>query len=163
MNSLFGNLFGDGVSRPAGTAPQVRIAQQTQLEKLKFWQELEEQKQRAANRYGVGLQADNALNFKNTMTAAQMQAWQKAQLEVQEAKAAEERRQAKEELEMPHNACSVSVAVDLWIVQYGDGWVYIGDIPETVGSGEMQWRELGKRLAGVNRMEARNNHWRIVT
>ena len=156
MNSLFGNLFGGNTAAQPATAA-------AQLAKLKFWQELEAQKQRAADRYGGGMQADNALSPKYNMTAVQMQAWQKAQLEAQEAKAAEEQRRAKEELEMPHNACSVSVAVDLWIVQYGDGWVYIGDTPETVGSGEMHWRELGKRLVGVNRMEARNNHWRIVT
>jgi hypothetical protein len=174
MNSLFGNLFGSpNTSTAAGTTGLTaasQLQQETLEQKLKLYEKIAAQKEmeeaqraRMEMRYGLGMQAANALSPKYTMTAAQMQAWQKAQLEVQEAKAAEERRRAKEELEMPHNACSVSVAVDLWIVQYGDGWVYIGDIPETVGSGEMQWRELGKRLAGVNRMEVRNNHWRIVT
>ncbi len=174
MNSLFASLFGSPNTSTAADTTGLTAASQLQQETLEQKLELYEkiaaqqaiedvQRGRMNNRYRFGMQADNALSHKYTMTAQQMLEWQKAQLEAQEAKASEERRRAKEELEMPHNACSVSVAVDLWIVQFGDGWVYIGDVPETAGAGEMHWRNLGNRLAGVNRMEARNNHWRIVT
>jgi hypothetical protein len=156
MKAIFGNLFGDGVARPSGiTATEIRM-------------QMEEAKQREVNLRGIGWTDpkniyDSALSQQNTMTPAQMQEWQKAQLEMQAAKAAEEKKRARDALDLPHNACSISVAIDLWVVQFGDGWVYIGDIPDTAAAGEINWHQLGNRLAAIGRLEARINHWRIVT
>jgi hypothetical protein len=156
MKAIFGNLFGDGVARPSGiTAGEIRMR-------------MEEAKQREVNLRGIGWTDpkniyDSALSQQNTMTPAQMQEWQKAQLEMQAAKAAEEKKRARDALDLPHNACSISVAIDLWVVQFGDGWVYIGDIPDTAAAGEINWHQLGNRLAAIGRLEARINHWRIVT
>lgn len=156
MKAIFGNLFGDGVARPSGiTATEIRM-------------QMEEAKQREVNLRGIGWTDpkniyDSALSQQNTMTPAQMQEWQKAQLAAQEAKAAEEKKRARDALDLPHNACSISVAIDLWVVQFGDGWVYIGDIPDTAAAGEINWHQLGNRLAAIGRLEARINHWRIVT
>jgi hypothetical protein len=75
---------------------------------------------------------------------------------------AEEARQTAE-LAMPHNVCSISVAVDLWTVQFGDGWVAKRNIAEIVDPGNMNWTRLARRLYDVNRMEDQNEHWRIVT
>ena len=156
MKAIFGNLFGDGVARPSGiTAGEIRMR-------------MEEAKQREVNLRGIGWTDpkniyDSALSQQNTMTPAQMQEWQKAQLAAQEAKAAEEKKRARDALDLPHNACSISVAIDLWVVQFGDGWVYIGDIPDTAAAGEINWHQLGNRLAAIGRLEARINHWRIVT
>ncbi len=155
MKAIFGNLFGDGVARPSGiTATEIRM-------------QMEEAKQREVNLRGIGWTDpkniyDSALSQQNTMTPAQMQEWQKAQLEMQAAKAAEEKKRARDALDLPHNACSISVAIDLWVVQFGDGWVYIGDIPDTAAAGEINWHQLGNRLAAIGRLEARINHWRIV-
>jgi hypothetical protein len=156
MKAIFGNLFGDGVARPSGiTAGEIRMR-------------MEEAKQREVNLRGIGWTDpkniyDSALSQQNTMTPAQMQEWQKAQLAAQEAKAAEEKKRARDALDLPHNACRISVAIDLWVVQFGDGWVYIGDIPDTAAAGEINWHQLGNRLAAIGRLEARINHWRIVT
>ncbi len=156
MKAIFGNLFGDGVARPSGiTATEIRM-------------QMEEAKQREVNLRGIGWTDpkniyDSALSQQNTMTPAQMQEWQKAQLAAQEAKAAEEKKRARDALDLPHNACRISVAIDLWVVQFGDGWVYIGDIPDTAAAGEINWHQLGNRLAAIGRLEARINHWRIVT
>ncbi len=156
MKAIFGNLFGDGVARPSGiTATEIRM-------------QMEEAKQREVNLRGIGWTDpkniyDSALSQQNTMTPAQMQEWQKAQLEMQAAKAAEEKKRARDALDLPHNACRISVAIDLWVVQFGDGWVYIGDIPDTAAAGEINWHQLGNRLAAIGRLEARINHWRIVT
>jgi hypothetical protein len=163
MKAIFGNLFGDNVARPLGsTATEIRM-------------QMEEAKQREVNLRGIGwtdtrsiynsaLGLQTAASPKYTLTPAiEMQEWQKAQLEMQAAKAAEEKKRARDALDLPHNACSISVAIDLWVVQFGDGWVYIGDIPDTAAAGEINWHQLGNRLAAIGRLEARINHWRIVT
>ncbi len=75
---------------------------------------------------------------------------------------AEEARQAAE-LRMPHNVCTVSTAVELWIVQFGDGWVRKSDIAEIVDPGNMNWTRLARRLYEARRMEDQNEHWRVIT
>lgn len=75
---------------------------------------------------------------------------------------AEEARQVAE-LRMPHNVCTVSAAVDLWIVKFGDGWVRKSDIAEIVDPGNMNWTRLARRLYEARRMEDQNEHWRVIT
>lgn len=64
-------------------------------------------------------------------------------------------------LNAPHMQCTLSTAVNLWIVKFGDGWV-----PQQTTTGaadEMNWSALGRRLADANRMEEYEDYWRIVT
>jgi hypothetical protein len=169
MNSIFQSLFGSPNNSTAGTplsaaAQQINALMQDQEDAMLQKEKLYQSMLAAPPGHLFGLQhPHNGPPHKYTMTATQMLEWQKAQLATQEAKAAEERRRAREELEMPHNACSVSVAVDLWIVQFGDGWVYSGDVPTAANAGEMDWHALADRLLQTKHMEARRGHWRVMT
>jgi hypothetical protein len=75
---------------------------------------------------------------------------------------AEESRLA-EEMRMPHNVCTVSAAVELWIVKFGDGWVRKRDVPNIATPDTMNWTRLARRLHDVHRMEDQNDHWRVIT
>ena len=64
-------------------------------------------------------------------------------------------------LNAPHMQCTLSTAVDMWIVKFGDGWVPKQKI--TGAAGEMNWQALGRRLAEARRMEEYDDFWRIIT
>lgn len=67
-------------------------------------------------------------------------------------------------LAAPHIQCTLSAAVNLWIVKFGDGWVRINDMPnEPQGVGEMNWNKLLTRLANAHRMEKYEDYVRIIT
>lgn len=64
-------------------------------------------------------------------------------------------------LNAAHMQCTLSTAVNLWVVKFGDGWV-----PKQATAGaddEMNWNELGRRLAEAHRMEEYEDFWRIIT
>jgi hypothetical protein len=75
---------------------------------------------------------------------------------------AEESRLAAE-MRMPHNVCTVSSAVELWIVKFGDGWVRKRDVSNIATPDTMNWTRLARRLHDVHRMEDQNDHWRVIT
>lgn len=64
-------------------------------------------------------------------------------------------------LNAPHMQCTLSTAVDMWIVKFGDGWVPKQQV--TGAAGEMNWQALGRRLAEARRMEEYDDFWRVIT
>lgn len=64
-------------------------------------------------------------------------------------------------LNAPHMQCTLSTAVNLWIVKFGDGWVPRQDLGSAVG--EMNWHELGARLKRTGKLEEYEDFWRIIT
>lgn len=67
-------------------------------------------------------------------------------------------------LAQPHMQCTLSAAVNLWIVKFGDGWVRVNDMPnEPHGSGEMNWNKLLTRLADTHKVEKYEDYVRIIT
>lgn len=88
------------------------------------------------------------------------------ELEVQ--KAAAHRREKEKALQAvlsaPHMRCSLSAAVDLWGVKFGDGWVRVDDLPNAPqGTGEMDWLRLLTRLNAANKLEKYEDYVRIIT
>lgn len=91
-----------------------------------------------------------------------------AKLAEMEAKIKAEEAQAKlkavqAHLAAPHMQCTLSTAVNLWIVKFGDGWVTRQDVANAVQPGEMHWFELGSRLVRTGKMEVHEDFWRIIT
>jgi len=66
-------------------------------------------------------------------------------------------------LNAPHMQCSLSAAVNLWIVKFGDGWVSHLEVRQAVQSGEMDWGDLTARLADAGKIEKYEDFWRIIT
>lgn len=64
-------------------------------------------------------------------------------------------------LAQPHMQCTMSAAVNLWIVKFGDGWVPKQQV--TGAADEMNWQALGRRLGEARRMEEYDDFWRIIT
>lgn len=143
---------------------EAKLRMDGELPHLEYQREmLEMEKYKIARRYEFDdAYTKQALSFK--MTAAQ-------RLELEEKKRGEEFLRSEREaerrknlLEAPHNACALSVAVNLWIVKFGDGWVRIDDLPNgSVGPGEMQWLKLLTRLTEANKIEKLEDYVRVVT
>ena len=64
-------------------------------------------------------------------------------------------------LNSPHMQCTLSAAINLWIVKFGDGWVPKQQVAGAAD--EMNWQALGRRLAEARRMEEYDDFWRIIT
>lgn len=122
-------------------------------EARKIWHEMEREMQRRH----VSLEdwQDNLAPEDMYKKFAEMEAKQKAEQLKAKIKAVQDH------LAAPHMQCTLSTAVNLWIVKHGDGWVAKQDV--TNDTGEMNWSALGRRLADANRMEKYEDHWRIIT
>ena len=64
-------------------------------------------------------------------------------------------------LNSPHMQCTLSAAINLWIVKFGDGWVPKQQVAGAAD--EMNWQALGRRLAEARRMEEYDDFWRVIT
>lgn len=128
------------------------VEARAQQMKLEYQRELERYKRTWQHELDLASVKQEGVAYILKMTAAQ-------RLE-REAEAAEKQLRVKR-LQSAALACTLSTAVNLWIVKHGDGWVAKQDV--TNDTGEMDWQALGRRLSDANRMEEYEDYWRIIT
>lgn len=137
-----------------------------------------EEKTRSLDRYKMGFGAaaikeegskvwwDEMQHKPYQLSQAQAQAMKQAAEEKARIQAEHEALRRKNLLAEPHNACSLSAAVNLWVVKFGDGWVRVNDIPDEGGNldtGEMNWHGLMRRLDLQDKIEKLEDYVRIIT